>query len=244
MIEQKLIVGRYLELNTPTPVNAGPAANGFQEVTSVVLHIEESEYLASPVTPNNPVHGFNPTLAQKAKIGAQRAREHASSQLHRQRTSATGVGAVAKARRNFVWLEWLGGLVSEVQPNGVDVLTGPMSGCWIMEYMRAGVPYVGHVGTVMTALDPLSVAARNSWNAFAAGIPLGARSGFNPFNDPWVGVVPGPQPGEAARKTFALVTAAGTFHTVITYPQANRPTRIRIAGIQQNPSTLPANGQI
>jgi hypothetical protein len=72
-----------------------------------------------------------------------------------------------------------------------------------------------------------------------------AYSGFNPFNDPWAGgPVPLGQPGESARKTFALVTAAGTFHTVIAYPQVNKPTRIRIAGIQQNFSSLAQNGQI
>jgi len=31
--------------------------------------------------------------------------------------------------------------------------------------------------------------------------------------------------------TTALVTAAGTFHTIIAYPQTNKPTRIRIAGM-------------
>jgi hypothetical protein len=149
-----------------------------------------------------------------------------------------------KAHRNFAWLEWLGGLVSEVRPNGMDVFTGPMSGCWIMSYQRGGVPYIGHVGTVNEHGDPLSIAARSAWNTFAAGVPMGSCLGFNPFNDPWVGAVPGSQPGEANRKTFALVTAAGTFHTVITYPQANKPSRIRIAGIQQNLSSLPANGQI
>jgi hypothetical protein len=186
MIEQKLIVGRYLELNTPAPAFAGPAVAGFQEVNAVV-----------------------------------------------------------KTHRNFVWLEWLPGFVSEVQPGGMDVLTGPMSGCWITSYLRGVVHYIGHVGTENLPTSANSIAARNAWNAFAAGVPIGAYSGFNPFNDPWIGgPVPAGLPGESARKTFALVTAAGTFHTVIAYPQLNKPTRIRIAGIQQNFSSLPQNGQI
>jgi hypothetical protein len=244
MIEQKLIVGRYLELITPAPVNAGPALLGFQELNRVVLHIAESESSAAPVTPNNPMPGFNPTFQQKVEIGLQRAGEQIKSQFDRQRVSTTGVGQVAKGHRNFVWLEWLGGVVSEVRPNGMDVFTGPMSGCWIMSYQRNGVQYIGHVGTVNEHAHADSVAARTAWNNFGAGVPNGACSGFNPFNDPWVGSVPGQLPGEAARKTFALVTTAGTFHTVITYPQVHKPTRIRIAGIQQNASSLPANGQI
>jgi hypothetical protein len=245
MIETKLIVGRYLELNTPPPALAGPAVAGFQEVNPVVLHIAESESSAAPLPAHNPVQGFNPTLKQQVAIGAQRAGQYIGSQFDRQRTSATGLGAVAKVHRNFIWLEWMPGFVSEVQPGGMDVLTGPMSGCWIMSYLKGGVHYIGHVGTENLPTTANSIAARNAWNTFAAAQPMTAYSGFNPFNDPWAGgPVPLGVPGESARKTFALVTAAGTFHTVIAYPQANKPTRIRIAGIQQNFSSLPQNGQI
>jgi hypothetical protein len=244
MIETKLIVGRYLELNTPPPAVAGPAVAGFQEVNPVVLHIAESQSSAAPVAAQNPQPGFNPTFKQQVAIGLQRTGQQIGSQFDRQRTSTTGLGAVAKTHRNFIWLEWMPGLVSEVQPGGMDVLTGPMSGCWIVSYLKGGVHFIGHVGTDNLPTTANSIAARNAWNTYAAGQPMTAYSGFNPFNDPWAGAVPLGQPGESARKTFALVTAAGTFHTVIAYPQLNKPTRIRIAGIQQNFSSLPQNGQI
>jgi hypothetical protein len=244
MLERKLIVGRYLELNTPQPGFVGPAINGFREVTRQVWHIDESEWESSPVAPNNVMPGFNPTLGQSIQIGFQRAGQHIKSQFERQRTSVTRLGQVGKDHRNFIWLEWLPGLVSEVRPNGIDVLTGPMSGCWITSYLRGGVHYVGHVGTDMERNHPNSIAARGAWNTFAAGVPIAAYSGFNPFNDRWDGAVPTPQPGEANRKTFALVTAEGHFYTIITYPQINRPTRIRIAGIQRKYNSLPGRGQI
>lgn len=244
MIEQKLIVGRYLELNTPPPALAGPAVNGFQEVNPIVLHIDKSESSSAPVTPPNPIHGFNPTVMQQAQIGLQRTGEQIKAQFDRQKVSSTGLGAVAKAHRNFVWLEWIGGVVSCIQPHGIDVLTGPMSGCWIVSFLQGGAHYIGHVGTVMTATDANTIAARAAWNNFAGANPRISYSGFNPFNDPWVGAVPAAQAGEAARKTFALVSTAGTFYTVITYPQINKPNRIRIAGIQQNTDSLPPNGLI
>ena len=241
MIEQKLIVGRYLELVTGQPVLIGAPVNGFQQVTRVVLHIEESESVGAPITPFNPIG--TPTLGQQFTARTAQAKELAQNQFNRQRVSGTGTGAVAKTYRNFVWLEWLGGLVSEVRPEGVDVLTGPMSGCWINSYLKNGVRHVGHVGTVMTAADPLSVAARTAWNNFSGGLQMGAMSGFNPFNN-WNGAFPVPQPGDGAMKTFALVTASNTFHTIVTFSQANKPTRIRIAGVQQIQPTLPNNGQI
>jgi hypothetical protein len=245
MIEQKLIVGRYIELNTPQPAFVGPAANGFREQIAVILHIDESESKSTPVAPNNPVQGFNPSFGQKVQIGLQRTGQQVKSQFDRQRVSSTGVGLVAKAHRNFVWLEWVPGIVNMVEPNGMDILTGPMTGCWIMSFLRNGVHYIGHVGTEQDHAHPNSVAAKAAWNAYAAGVPMTAYSGFNPFNDPWIaGAVPGSLPGESNRKTFALVTAAGAFYTVITYPQSNRANRIRIAGIQRNQSSLPQNGQI
>lgn len=241
MIEQKLIIGRYLELGTWPPTLVGAAANGMQEVTSVVRHIEESGSVGAPVTPFNPIN-----MSLRAQIGVRlgQAKEAVENQFtNRQRVSGTSTGAVAKTYRNFVWLEWLGGVVSMVQPGAVDVLTGPMSGCWITSFLRNGTRHVGHVGTVMTAADPLSVAARTAWNNFAQGLQMGAMSGFNPFND-WNGAFPLPQPGDGAMKTFAVVTTINTFYTLVTFSQANKPSRVRIAGLQQIQPTLPNNGQI
>jgi hypothetical protein len=155
---------------------------------------------------------------------------------------------VAKAHRNFAWLEWMRGVVSEIRPQGIDVLTGPMTGCWITSYVRGGVHYIGHVGTEDFPTSPNSIKARNAWNTFAASVPMGAYSGFNPHRDPWNGapVLP-PEPGEISPpKKFALVTSAGTFHTIVAYALQEKKTvtRIRIAGIQQNRSSLPQNGQI
>lgn len=242
MIEQKLIVGRYIELNSPRPTGM-PDASGFQTLASTVLHISESESAATPGASNNTMPGFNPTFAQKAQIFAQRASATVSNQLHRQRTSETLIGQSSKPHRNFIWLEWMPGLVSQVQANGFDVFTGPMSGCWIMSYLRGGKRYIGHVGTDMDPTNANTIAAKRSWNDFAATQPNGSIRGFDPFNA-WVGTFPAALPGESALKVFALVTAANTFHAVATYPQTNKPNRIRIAGLQNLHSTLPADGQL
>ena len=155
------------------------------------------------------------------------------------KTSTVGAGHIAKGHRNYQWLEWRPGFVSEVPHFGIDVLTGPMSGCWITRYTRLGVACVGHVGTVDSAAHADSVAARGAWNGFAPGA-AGAVTGFNPFND-WVGAYPPMNHGkDGAPKIFGLVTAAGTFHSVFTYPLLRAPTTIRIAGIQAIASTLPA----
>jgi hypothetical protein len=242
MIEQKLIVGRYIELNNPAPAWAGPAVAGFREQTRLVMHIAESENSAAPI----PTFNFpNAPLGVKVQLGFQKAGAGIASQFDRQRVSATGVGAVAKTHRNFVWLEWVPGIVNEVQPQGTDVLTGPMTGCWITAYVRNGVHYVGHVGTDTLPTTQNSIDATNAWNTYARNVPMGTYSGFNPKRN-WIGALPPALASEPTGgvKFFGLVASDGTFHIVVTYPQKNQANRIRIAGVQQIRSTLPQNGQI
>lgn len=160
------------------------------------------------------------------------------SRIFGPKTSTVGVGHIAKGHRNYQWLEWRPGFVSEVVQGGFDVLTGPMSGCWITRYMRLGAQCVGHVGTEHAANTANSIAAKAAWNAFRP-TAVGPVTGFNPFNN-WVGAYPAMNHGtDGAPKVFALVTGAGVFHSVFTYPLLAAPNTVRIAGIQQIASTLP-----
>src|SRR5580658_5810971 len=51
-------------------------------------------------------------------------------------SSITSGSHQTKAWRNFGWLPWLPGSISEVDMGGQDVLTGPMSGCDLVMYRR------------------------------------------------------------------------------------------------------------
>jgi hypothetical protein len=206
MFEQKLVVGRYIDLpNTVTaPAFVGAAVAGFHGVVGAIRHIDESE---------------RPTVFHAKK-------------------STTGLGAHGTARRNFMWLPWEPAVVTEVQVAAVDVLTGPMSGCWITRYPRGGNTYVGHVGT---DTDPVkTAAAKAAWNGFTGPLPGGTATGFRPLND-WAGPIP--NTGGNKGMIYALVTAAGLFYSVFT-AQQGATTNLKIVGIQQIASTLPANGQI
>ena len=190
--------------------------------------------LATPKQTNNgvAVGGFQRLNATMLHID-----ESTRAHLFGAKTSTTGAGHIAKAHRNYQWLEWRPGLVSEVVQNGVDVLTGPMSGCWITRYTRLGAVCVGHVGTEFTHASRSSVAAKAAWNAFRVGA-VGAVTGFNPFNN-WHGAYPAMKHGkDGAPKVFGLVTATGAFFSVFTYPQLAAATTIRIAGIQPIGNTL------
>lgn len=164
------------------------------------------------------------------------------------RVSTTSVGAHAKERRNFIWLPWRKGLVSEVRPNGCDVLTGPMSGCMILRYTKNGEQYTGHVGT--DSLSPENTAqAKAAWNNFAATAPAGSATGFNP-SEYWTGHAPALTKLAFGFKIFALVTGTGDFYSVFTWAlrDKNKPgvmgTQVQVAAVRREPNTLPQNGQI
>ena len=239
----KLIVGRYFEFTSPPPAPLAANANtpaGFVTLgNAAAFHLAETHSSGTPQPTLNLMAGM--TVGQKAAVLQQRAGNFVSGQLDRQTVSKAMFGLSGNGNRDFLWLEWMLGQVSEMRSNNVDVLTGFMSGCWITSYQRMGTWYVGHVGTDMNNNTVNSIAARTAWNNFANGVAGANIQGFNPFNDPWIGAAPVPLPGEGGIKTLALVTAARTFHTVKVYNSLAKPSRFRIAGIQANPHTLPAN---
>ncbi|MEN8150084.1 MAG: hypothetical protein ABFS86_09685 [Planctomycetota bacterium] len=207
-IETKLIVGRHIELIAPAQTNNGVAVGGFQRLNPVPLSIDESKFWSRIKGPRKSTVGHGHFV-------------HAS-----------------KAHRNYQWLEWRPGMVSEVVHAGVDVLTGPMSGCWIIRYTRLGVVCVGHVGTDSTPTNPNSVAAKAAWNTFRP-TAVGPVTGFNPLRD-WPGALPAMNnQTDNAPKIFGLVTGAGAFYSLFTYPQKGTTNTVRIAGLSPIASTLP-----
>jgi hypothetical protein len=128
----------------------------------------------------------------------------------------------------------------------VDVITGEMSGCWIVLYKREGIEYVGHIGTFSTPTDPLTLVVRNAWMAFATTVlPGDVIAGFNPLGD-WRGDIPAQLPGEGSAAIYGLVTASRELYSIWTYKQPSRAgvgSMLRIAGIQLIESASPREVQ-
>jgi hypothetical protein len=148
------------------------------------------------------------------------------------KTSGIVAGTGPKAHRNFKWLPRVSGRISEVALVGSDVLTGPMSGCWLVTYRKpSGVPHAGHLGTDVA--DPAGTAAvNNTWNNFALANPARVIGGFNPLRH-WVGGIPASTGGDQPNpRFFGLYTTNNQFHILVAYQQAAQPAKLRIAGIQ------------
>jgi hypothetical protein len=199
LLEQKLIVGRFINLNIPAPQIQPYAPGDFVLVPVTECYLQES-------------HGIFT------------------------KTSDVQIGSGPKQHRNFHWLPWLPGAISETALVGADVLTGPMSGCWLVSRRRPnGVPHAGHLGTTID--NPVATAAVNiAWNNFATANAADVIGGFNPFRH-WNGAYPAQQVGEGAPRFFGLYTTSNDYYVVIAYQQNNPVTLLRIAGIQQVPSS-------
>lgn len=75
----------------------------------------------------------------------------------------------ARAHRNFRWLHWQPGKITYLPLAGPDILTGPMSGCWIVIFTMGGQLNVAHIGT-HAAGSPTTIQVKAAWaNAFQAG---------------------------------------------------------------------------
>lgn len=154
----------------------------------------------------------------------------------RTKTSGIVAGQNQKARRNFNFLTYIPGLVTQTPLAGVDVLTGPMSGCWIMVYTHEGVTKVGHVGTFLKPTDQKSIAAKAAWAAFTQQVPAPQLiAGFNPFTHWKERGFPLKVGDDGNGSVYALVTTDHRLYSIYLYRQGGNaaPNTYRIAGLQE-----------
>lgn len=155
-----------------------------------------------------------------------------------------GPGADTSPRRNFQWLKWFPGAVSHV-PLDKDVLTGPMSGCWLVIFRLNGVVQGGHIGTAMGGADAPTaetLAAKAAWKQWAAAHAADVLKAFQPCKgeqDPvkkkgdrsWLGTKP---------SYWGLMEKNGPkLYSIATYRQDCEEPIHRIARITEFTSVLP-----
>jgi hypothetical protein len=88
----------------------------------------------------------------------------------------------------YTWLNYVHGRTAFIQAAGGDVLTGFMSGCWIVVWTQGGARHVGHIGTVDSSPknQPPNTTVKQAFRArFTGALPMGSNlTGFNPAA-PW-----------------------------------------------------------
>jgi len=206
MIEHKLYVGRILHIPHWPPPTQPAAPGGFHTLAAANYHV------ARPTK-----HYSFSRRWEDRFVGVQA-------------TNAIVPGQGAP-HRDFVWLPWIAGVITEVTTTE-DVLTGPMSGCWVVVYQRNGHRCVGHVGTDNDQVS--NAAVKQAWNTFAANNQNGLR-GFNP-SDAWP-TFPAQLAADGGPHILGLVTSDDRLFSVLTWAQnvqpVGGPVVVRIAGVQE-----------
>jgi hypothetical protein len=210
MLEAKLLAGRHLRL-TPIPARGiTGAAAAFVNVASPAMYIEESER-KDPGSKYNPFRNMGGTRVSSTATGA--------------------YTAANKIHRNFKWLPWYQGDISETDLN-CDVLTGPMSGCILVTYRDAmGVLKAGHVGTVENLALATNANVRALWNNYATAHPLRVVGGFNPVGTTVPMFTLPPLADDIGAQTWGLLTTTGNYYAVQVWKQKNNNDEYRIADV-------------
>jgi hypothetical protein len=194
MIE-KLIANRFLALpnfdSTPPAIDADGLPARFMRIPDRLYSIQES-------TSSGPF--YNRTKTSQVSAGA-----HANQ---------------AKQHRTFRWLPWVPGQITCVTLAGADILTGPMSGCWLTIFSIDGIRYVGHIGTEDSSTSDNTIAVKAAWRAAVNNGAIVPVAAFNPVG-PALNIAQLGLNGEAPG-FFGGVTTSGTMSTVVITRPAGR----------------------
>jgi hypothetical protein len=136
----------------------------------------------------------------------------------------------------FQFLPYIKGKITVVRQADVDVLSGPMSGCWLIMFRWRNSQFVAHVGTDME--DGIgNFWTKVTWNDFVdknAG-SVEVIAGFNPFanwctSPGYLSVQPA-QKGDNQSKVFGLFTPNRELYSIHTYDRMREENLYRIAGV-------------
>lgn len=128
--------------------------------------------------------------------------------------------------RNFQWLDYYPLRTCWVPLGNTDLLTGRMTGCYVIVYSEDNVVKVAHVGTESTQ-PKANNTLKEKWNAFCALPNVNVIKGFKPSDHVQMGKTP--PKGFSYLFTIGGVTRSQDLFTVVLYGQ-NAPIA---GGVQQ-----------
>jgi hypothetical protein len=136
---------------------------------------------------------------------------------------------------SFTFLKYVPGYVTVAPLNG-NLLTGPMSGCYIFKYTEGVSTMVAHVGTANHETSELSVDAKNAWTAFAARPEVSEIIGGKPddYFKPGEIAAAMPQGSQILPQTCCYYDGM-SFFSILLVPQPRNlgASALKVAGVKQ-----------
>src|SRR5258705_7142592 len=119
-------------------------------------------------------------------------------------------GRDTNVKNNFTWLPYLPGFITYVPfTRQLPIITGKMSGCWLVLFTMNGQTYFGHIGTHDTDI-PTTLRVKNAWKMALNHKMITPFRAFQPKNQ-----------GPELSNLFAALSEKGTFYSIgFTEPKA------------------------
>ena len=156
-----------------------------------------------------------------------------------QKTNVVSAGVSLVADRNTQWLYYMPGDISHIPFNGVDVLTGKMSGCPLVVFRLAGVVHAGHIGTRDgDAVGNAAVLA--TWNNWATANAGDVIAGYYPAAA-WP-TMPRGNLGHGWGILGLMTAGHHHFYSIVIYA-TGQPNEWRVAGLRKRPTLTVAQLQ-
>jgi hypothetical protein len=130
----------------------------------------------------------------------------------------------------FQFLPYNKGTITVVR-QGEDVLSGPMSGCWLAMFCWRGAQFVAHIGTESESQTG-NFWTKVAWNDFVeqnAG-SVEVIAGFNPYSA-WRSSEPPKQGNDTYPRVFGLLTLDRSLYSIYTFRQDGNTDSHRIASV-------------
>lgn len=130
----------------------------------------------------------------------------------------------AKEHRNFIWLPYQNNAINYIESQGMDVLSGNFSGCYMVSYNYKGSRRVAHIATPE---------AKATWNGIvAANNDIQIVAGFKPYNtDEDISRLMTSNDTNG-QFIFGLITAKDELYSIVSFLQTDK-IWFRIASINR-----------
>ena len=182
--------------------------------------------------PINPAFPANFALAANRVYNIQESTNVGSFFSPTRSSQVVGGAHAAKGHRTFRWLPWVKGQVSSVPLAGGDILTGKMSGCWLVIFQLNGALYAGHIGTEDAPTSANSLQAKAAWRNAVNANQIAPVAAFNPVaNLPPNGTL---NLKNEAAEFYGAFEPSGQVYTVV---MTVKGTSRRIARVLPRPTT-------
>ena len=144
------------------------------------------------------------------------------------------IGPLTSKTWHFTFLKYIGGAVT-IAPLTGDILTGPMTGCYLCTYKESGANHLAHIGTANAPDSTETIDVKNKWKAFVARPEVTGVMGASPYDLYTNAEYQNAMTCGVAPMTCGYFTPGGQAYALLLAPTDNQQSLVKVAGVKPMP---------